>query len=40
MFNSTVVAIVMIVFEVIFCIWLMLENKFLNKVGELNGLHK
>lgn len=40
MFNSTVVEIVMIVFEVIFCIWLMLENKSLNKVGELNSLHK
>jgi len=30
MFNSVVVSIVMIVFEIIFCIWLMFENKSLN----------
>jgi hypothetical protein len=29
-FNSTVVSIVMVLFEVIFCIWLALENKYLN----------
>jgi hypothetical protein len=31
MFNSTVVSMVMVVFEVIFCIWLTFENKSLNK---------
>jgi len=30
-FNAVVVSIVMIVFEIIFCIWLMLENKYLMK---------
>ena len=29
-FNAVVVSIVMVVFEIIFCIWLMLENKSLN----------
>ena len=29
MFNAVTVAIVMIVFEIIFCLWLMVENKFL-----------
>jgi len=28
-FNATAVSIVMIIFEIVFCIWLMLENKFL-----------
>lgn len=33
-FNSAVVSIVMVLFEVIFCIWLSLENKYLNvKIG-------
>ena len=31
MFNAVVVSIVMVVFEIIFCIWLMFENKFLYK---------
>ena len=30
-FNAVVVSMVMIVFEIIFCIWLMLENKYLMK---------
>ncbi|MGV8981681.1 DUF7010 family protein [Clostridium sp.] len=30
MFSAVVVSIIMIVFEIIFCIWLMFENKFLN----------
>lgn len=31
MFNAVLVSIVMIAFEIIFCIWLMFENKSLNK---------
>ena len=31
MFNAAVVSIVMVIFEIIFCIWLMLENKSLSK---------
>ena len=30
-FNAVVVSTVMVLFEVIFCIWLMVENKSLNK---------
>lgn len=36
MFNAAVVSIVMLIFEIIFCIWLMLENKSLNKKNEHN----
>jgi hypothetical protein len=31
MFNAVVVSIVMVIFEIIFCMWLMFENKSLNK---------
>ena len=31
-FNAVVVSIVMVIFEIIFCIWLMFENKSLNKI--------
>ena len=31
MFNAIVVSMVMLVFEIIFCIWLIFENKSLNK---------
>lgn len=31
MFNAVVVSVVMVIFEIIFCIWLMFENKSLNE---------
>lgn len=40
MFNAAVVSIVMVIFEIIFCIWLILENKSLNKKNDVNFLIK
>ncbi len=35
MFNAVVVSMIMVLFEIIFCIWLIFENKALNKEEEL-----